>query len=75
MEYHSQALSKFAIVCFVAKEIVHDAGLANTCIAKLKNAFNRFASNSQIFPLVYDGMGILSLFPLGSQEKAIFFLC
>jgi endo-1,3(4)-beta-glucanase len=59
MRCHSQALSKFAMVCFVAKEIVRDQGLANTCISKLKGAFNRFSSNSQIFPLVYDGKRFL----------------
>ncbi|RPB04022.1 putative endo-1,3-beta-glucanase [Choiromyces venosus 120613-1] len=54
MYYSGKALSKFAFVCFVAKDIVKDTALTNTCVTKLKAAFNRFSENTQVYPLIYD---------------------
>jgi endo-1,3(4)-beta-glucanase len=47
-------LDKFAHIAFVCKEILHDEGLTNAILSKLKEAVDIFATNKQKYPLVYD---------------------
>ncbi|KAI5806965.1 glycosyl hydrolase family 81-domain-containing protein [Geopyxis carbonaria] len=52
--FSGKALAKFAHVCLAASEVLRDAPLTRTCLAKLKTAYARFTSNTQRFPLVYE---------------------
>ncbi|EEB05993.1 endo-1,3-beta-glucanase Eng2 [Schizosaccharomyces japonicus yFS275] len=47
-------LAKYAQVCLVAAKVLNDSSLTSTGLAKLKEAFQRFADNVQKYPLVYD---------------------
>lgn len=52
--YSGKALSKFATIVYTIYDLGKNPALAATGLAKLKDAFNRFASNQQTYPLVYD---------------------
>jgi len=52
--FSGKALSKFATMVYTIHDLAKNPGLAAAGLAKLKDAFNRFASNQQTYPLVYD---------------------
>ncbi|KFH72209.1 hypothetical protein MVEG_02500 [Podila verticillata NRRL 6337] len=55
MYFAGKGLAKFALLCLVTKDVLQDTtGLYDKCLAKLKSAFQRFMSNQQQNPLVYD---------------------
>ncbi|KAK7204356.1 glycosyl hydrolase family 81-domain-containing protein [Myxozyma melibiosi] len=47
-------LGKFAMICYTVHGILGNTALTKTCLANLKEAFARFSSNSQTYPLYYD---------------------
>lgn len=55
MYFSGKALDKYACLCWVIVEVLHERHLGLELLAKVKAAFARFAENRQIFPLVYDG--------------------
>ena len=59
-------MAKFAIICYVAHELVGDRGLAQHGLGQLKAAFGAFAANQQKFPLMYES----ALDTLGLAEDA-----
>lgn len=54
MYFSGKALDKFACLCWVISEVLRDISLAQILLAKVKDAFSRFADNRQRFPLVYE---------------------
>ncbi|KAG0033899.1 hypothetical protein BGZ81_006920 [Podila clonocystis] len=55
MYFAGKGLAKFALLCLVTKDVLNDTtGVYDKCLAKLKNAFQRFMDNRQQYPLVYD---------------------
>jgi len=62
MYYGGKALAKFASLCYVANDLLNDPNTAQAGLNNLKTAFNRFATNQQIFPLYYESAwgGIVS---------------
>ncbi len=54
MYFSGKALSKFATLIYTIHELGQNPALAASGLARLKDAFNRFATNQQIYPLVYD---------------------
>lgn len=52
--FSGKALSKFATIVYTIYDLGKNAALAASGLAKLKDAFHRFASNQQTYPLVYD---------------------
>jgi endo-1,3(4)-beta-glucanase len=49
-----QALAKFAMIIYVVNDMLKDRELAQTGLAKLKQAFAVFTENRQKYPLVYE---------------------
>ncbi|KAF9876345.1 glycosyl hydrolase family 81 [Colletotrichum karsti] len=62
MYFSGKALAKFAILIVAINDIVGDTGLAQSGLIRLKEAFSRFATNKQKFPLLYESAwgGIVS---------------
>ncbi|KXJ86329.1 family 81 glycosyl hydrolase [Microdochium bolleyi] len=62
MYFGGKALAKFASICYTVNDLLKDPATAKTGLANLKAAFNRFATNKQIFPLYYENAwsGIVS---------------
>jgi endo-1,3(4)-beta-glucanase len=54
MYFSGKALDKYACLCWVAANLLHQRSLAEGLLNKLKQAFARFANNQQRFPLVYE---------------------
>lgn len=54
MYFSGKGLSKFATIVYTMHELSDQKGLAVAGLAKLKDAFARFAENRQRFPLFYD---------------------
>ena len=54
MYFSGKALSKFAGIVYTVKALLKQPALGSKGLDRLKEAFDRFASNKQIFPLVYD---------------------
>ncbi|KAG9256533.1 endo-1,3(4)-beta-glucanase [Emericellopsis atlantica] len=54
MYFSGKALAKFAQIVYLTNDLLGDAGLAQAGLNNLKAAFNRFASNRQQYPLVYE---------------------
>ncbi|KAM3075487.1 endo-1,3-beta glucanase [Clarireedia jacksonii] len=54
MYYSGKALAKFAGIVYTIHDIVGDVALAQAGLDKLKQSFERFSSNRQQFPLVYE---------------------
>jgi endo-1,3(4)-beta-glucanase len=54
MYFSGKALSKFAILAWIAHDILRDPKLAAEGLRKLKDAFAVFAENRQQFPLNYE---------------------
>lgn len=54
MYYSGKALAKFAQILAVTYDMLGDSNLTAAGLQKLKEAFARFASNKQIYPLVYE---------------------
>ncbi|KAK6525782.1 hypothetical protein TWF281_010826 [Arthrobotrys megalospora] len=52
--FAGKALAKYAQIVLVASDVLKDKGLAQRGLANLKTALDRFATNKQKFPLVYD---------------------
>ncbi|KAJ1327998.1 endo-1,3(4)-beta-glucanase [Microdochium nivale] len=62
MYFAGKALAKFASICYTVNDLLKDPATAKAGLASLKAAFNRFATNKQIFPLYYENAwgGIVS---------------
>lgn len=62
MYYSGKALSKFATAIYAVHDLAGNASLANAGLTKLKDAYARFTSNNQVYPLVYESQwgGIVS---------------
>ena len=62
MYYSGKALSKFAAAIYAVHDLAGNVSLANAGLAKLKDAYARFTSNTQQYPLVYESQwgGIVS---------------
>lgn len=54
MYYSGKALSKFATLVYAIHEVLGLSDLALEGLSQLKIAFARFATNRQMYPLVYD---------------------
>lgn len=54
MYFSGKALAKFAQIIYLVNDLLGDSGLAQAGLDNLKTAFDRFASNSQQFPLTYE---------------------
>jgi len=54
MYFSGKALAKFAQIVYLINDLLEDPGLAQAGLDNLKSAFDRFASNSQKFPLTYE---------------------
>jgi endo-1,3(4)-beta-glucanase len=61
MYFSGKALDKYACLCWVIVEVLDERHLGLELLAKVKEAFARFAENRQIFPLVYDGTFFMPL--------------
>ena len=62
MYFSGKALSKFAVIVYTIKNLLHDPDLAAFGLERLKKAFAKFVNNQQINPLVYDSSwgGVIS---------------
>ena len=62
MYFSGKALSKFAMIVYTIKDLLHEPDLAAIGLEQLKGAFAKFVTNQQIYPLVYDSKwgGIVS---------------
>lgn len=69
MYFSGKKLDKYAQIIFTCKYILKDDKLAKMGLDKLKEAFGRFSTNSQQFPLVYDTTwkGMISVAGLGGD--------
>lgn len=54
MYFAGKALAKFGSIIYVINNLVGDKALAQAGLAKLKEAFARFGTNKQKYPLVYE---------------------
>ncbi|KAH7342579.1 glycoside hydrolase family 81 protein [Rhexocercosporidium sp. MPI-PUGE-AT-0058] len=54
MYFSGKALAKFAGIVYTLHDLVDDKALAQAGLNNLKEAFARFTSNTQAFPLVYE---------------------
>jgi endo-1,3(4)-beta-glucanase len=63
MYFSGKALAKFAMIIYTTYDILHEPDLATQGLNELKGAFARFATNQQIYPLVYDTVwqGVVSV--------------
>ena len=63
MYFSGKALAKFATIIYTTHDLLHEPDLALQGLNELKGAFARFATNQQIYPLVYDTVwnGVVSV--------------
>ncbi|KAK0125593.1 hypothetical protein ONS96_009428 [Cadophora gregata f. sp. sojae] len=54
MYFSGKALAKFAGIVYTLHDLVGDKALAQAGLSNLKEAFARFTSNTQAFPLAYE---------------------
>ncbi|KAK9451563.1 endo-1,3(4)-beta-glucanase [Limtongia smithiae] len=54
MYFAGKALDKFAFIAYVAFDVLKDTELTMKAMGKLTRAYQRFATNKQQYPLVYD---------------------
>lgn len=54
MYFSGKALAKFATMIYTTNDLLRQRSLATQGLDELKGAFARFATNQQIYPLVYD---------------------
>lgn len=54
MYFGGKALAKFAMIVYATHELLKEPNLATQGLNQLKGAFAVFATNKQIYPLVYD---------------------
>lgn len=54
MYYGGKALAKFAMIVYATYDLLKEPDLATQGLNQLKGAFAVFATNTQIYPLVYD---------------------
>ena len=62
MYYSGKALAKFAAAVYAVHDLAGDVSTAQAGLAKLEEAYERFANNTQIYPLVYESQwgGVVS---------------
>lgn len=62
MYFSGKALAKFAMIVYTTHELLNETDLATQGLNELKGVFAVFATNQQIYPLVYDTVwnGIVS---------------
>ena len=62
MYYSGKALAKFAAAIYAVHDLAGDVSTARVGLAKLEEAYELFASNNQIYPLVYESQwgGVVS---------------
>ena len=62
MYYSGKALAKFAAAIYAVHDLAGDVSTAQAGLAKLEEAYERFANNTQIYPLVYESQwgGVVS---------------
>ncbi|CCD26019.2 endo-1,3(4)-beta-glucanase NDAI_0G02440 [Naumovozyma dairenensis CBS 421] len=62
MYFSGKILAKYAWILYVSHFILHDSNITNRLLINLKKAIQRFISNTQILPLMYDTIwgGIIS---------------
>lgn len=72
--YSGKGLDKLAQIAFTAKYVMKNNALALSGLAKLKTAFNVFATNTQTSPLAYDNTwkGVVSTLGLSGDSTADF---
>ncbi|KAL8842936.1 MAG: hypothetical protein Q9170_000341 [Blastenia crenularia] len=75
MYYSGKALSKFALAIYAVHDLTGNTDLAQAGLGKLKQAFARFASNTQQFPLVYESAwgGIVSTASYATGDSGVDF--
>ena len=63
MYFSGKALAKFAMIIYTTHDLLNEPDLATEGLNKLKGALARFATNQQIYPLVYDTVwnGVVSV--------------
>ena len=54
MYFSGKALAKFALIIYTTHDLLGEPNLATLGLNQLKGAFAVFATNQQIYPLVYD---------------------
>ena len=54
MYYSGKALAKFAAAIYAVHDLAGDVSTAQAGLAKLEEAYELFANNTQIYPLVYE---------------------
>ncbi len=54
MYFSGKALAKFAMIVYTTHDLLREPNLATQGLNQLKGAFAVFATNQQIYPLVYD---------------------
>lgn len=54
MYFSGKALAKFAMIVYTTSDLLNEPDLATQGLNELKGAFAVFATNQQIYPLVYD---------------------
>ena len=62
MYFSGKALAKFAMIVYTTHDLLGEPDLATLGLNQLKGAFAVFATNQQIYPLVYDSVwnGVVS---------------
>ena len=62
MYYSGKALAKFAAAIYAVHDLAGDVSTAQAGLAKLEEAYELFANNTQIYPLVYESQwgGVVS---------------
>ena len=62
MYYSGKALAKFAAAVYAVRDLAGDVSTAQAGLAKLEEAYELFANNTQIYPLVYESQwgGVVS---------------
>ncbi|KAL8720243.1 MAG: hypothetical protein Q9225_002875 [Loekoesia sp. 1 TL-2023] len=75
MYYSGKALSKFATAIYAVHDLAGNRDLAQAGLNKLKQAFARFASNKQQFPLVYESAwgGVVSTAAYATGDSGVDF--
>lgn len=54
MYFSGKAFSKFATAIYATRDLAGNINLANSALTNLKAAFEKFATNKQTYPLIYD---------------------
>ncbi|EEB05645.1 endo-1,3-beta-glucanase Eng1 [Schizosaccharomyces japonicus yFS275] len=54
MYYAGKVLAKYGLLCLTINDVLADTTNGQACAVRLADALNRFVSNTQIYPLIYD---------------------